>query len=438
MSAERETGSHRYASFKAAEIVVALPHLDQVRHVLTLAGVDVRVVKRSAALDLALLSVPDAKTAAKQVSTWLRTHGISRPKKRPTGPAVDRLLGGLRAYFADRHAGWTPTMGKNRLVGAVYGGGGAISHGGGGAPTKRSGALLERGSGPGQGVRIGVLDTALAPRPWLSGGWVAGYSDLLPKADTYSEGAGHATFVTGLVLSQAPGATVVVGKVLSQDKKGEYTADCWTVAEAIVEMGRSGIDVLNLSLVCYTEDGRPPLLLSTAVSTLGRDVVVVAAAGNHGAVDRPDPEASESDQRRERSKPTFPAALDGVVAVGAADKVGQPAPFTPLNKYWIDLLAPGVDVLGPYVCGKVTFDDPAKTPIDFEGLACWSGSSFAAALISGAIAAGVQPGRVTARQALENIRETVRAGRRGPIPVPYTPPFVPLELLELPSDLLRP
>jgi hypothetical protein len=427
MSRRRETGSAGYAAFRGDEIIVALPHLEQVQVVLRLAGAKQGDVERSPALDLARLSLPKIDKAAKAIHAYLISEGIDPPRPRPTDRPVDRLLGGLRAFFAGTHAGWTPTLGKNRLVGAVNGGGGAISHGGGGTPEPVRGVLPPRGAGPGQNVRVGVLDTGLAPQPWLDGGWLADYSDRLPKTGTYAEGAGHATFVTGLVLSQAPGATVVVRKVLSQDEDGEYTADCWTVANAIVEMGRSGIDILNLSLVCYTEDGLPPLLLSTAVSRLGRDIVVVAAAGNHG--DLHDRRVSATVDPSQLSKPTYPAALDGVVAVGAASTEGAPASFTPRNKYWIDLLAPGVDVQSTYLKAKVILDDVHKRPEDFDGLASWSGSSFAAALVSGAIAAGTQPGRVSARRALHDIQRAVRRSGSLNGSGSYLPPFVPLELL---------
>jgi hypothetical protein len=420
MSRQPETDGSRYAAFWGDEIIVALPHQVQVETILRLAGVTWTTLGTSAALDLARLELGDVEAAAQEVRAYVEAR-VTVPEPRPEDRAVDRLLAALRAYFTDRHAGWYPTMGKNRLVGAVNGSGGAISHGGGGAPVRQSGELAVRGSGPGRGVRVGVLDTGLDPRPWLAGGWEAGYSDRLPHAKQYGEGAGHATFVAGLVLSQAPGATVVVRKVLDLDENGEYTADCWTVANAIVELGRTGIDILNLSLVCYTEDGQPPLLLSTAVSRLGPDVVVVAAAGNHGDLDDRQPPYAH-----EISKPTFPAALDGVVAVGAATDEGKPASFTPRNKYWIDLLAPGESVLSTYLDSEVLLDD--KTPEPFRGLARWSGSSFAAALVSGAIAAGVQPGRVTARQALDDIRGAAVGDPTATLPDAYTPPFVPLDL----------
>ena len=253
--------------------------------------------------------------------------------------------------------------------------------------------------------------------------------------------------MTGLILSQAPGATVVARKVLTQDKHGEYTADCWTVANAIVEIGRTGIDVLNLSLVCTprTVSRRyccPPLSRGwTATSSWSRQraTTVISTPRFGERWFHPDPAGSlpaasvspkrgRGDDLVQISKPTFPAALDGVIAVGAANGLGEPARFTPLNKYWIDLLAPGVDVPGTYLAGKVRVDDPDNPTEDFDGLACWSGSSFAAALISGAVAAGVQPGRVTARESLENIQRAVSIGRRRTDPDTYVPPFVSLEL----------
>jgi subtilisin family serine protease len=81
---------------------------------------------------------------------------------------------------------------------------------------------------------------------------------------------------------------------------------------------------------------------------------------------------------------------------------------------WIDLLAPGVSVLAPYLEGTVTVTDVNATSRteSFEGWATWSGTSFAAAAVSGALAALTIPGRRTATEALRQLRnpvdETVR------------------------------
>jgi len=424
MSEERSTiQGARNAHFYAAEILVALPHLSQVMAVFRDAGLQPAVSAKSEALDLGLLTLPDERSAADRLAEHVERKLAGRPH-RPVPAAgedndTNRVLLALRSYFASEHGGWAPTLGKNRLIGGVEGGG-IVSHGGGGSPEPASGPLPARGAGPGQGVRVGVLDTALAPHPWLAGGWVARYSDMLPTDIRYDQAAGHATFVAGLILSQAPGATVRMRQVLRKDNG--FVADVWTVANEIVALGRSGVDVLNLSLVSYTEDGQPPLALATAIDRLDPNIVVVAAAGNHGDVDRRDPPVPGVDEHDTR-KPTFPAALDDVTAVGAADNGGKVSPFTPRATDWIDFLAPGEGVLSTYLTGTVELDDRRRK--EFTGLGRWSGTSFSAALISGAIAAGTEPGRVTARQALDNIRDSVAPPGAYP---PGVPPFVWLDV----------
>lgn len=404
------TKGRRYASFRSTEILVALPHLSQVRAALADADVRPADLGSSEALGLARLSLPDVRRAADELEKLADSH---EPGKDP----LDRVLIALRRYFGHRNAGWFPTLGKNRLVGSVAGGGGIVSHGGGGKPREASEKLTPRGAGPGQDVRVGVLDTRLAPQPWLAGGWAAQYSDILsPKAE-YLQAEGHATFVTGSILSQAPAATVQVRHVL--DEQGE--ADCWTVANAIVALGQCGLDILNLSLVCYTEDGQPPLALSTAIDRLDPNIVVVAAAGNHGNLDARELLADGLDDH-DMSKPGWPAALEDVVAVGASGRDKKIAPFTPRNAQWMDLLALGCDVLSTFLNGNVQLEGDDK-PTWFDGFARWSGTSFAAALVSGAIAAGTEPGRVTARQALDDIRRSAKPAQ------PSEPPLVELDVL---------
>jgi subtilisin family serine protease len=202
---------------------------------------------------------------------------------------------------------------------------------------------------------------------------------------------GHATFVTGLILTQAPGAIIEVRRILGEDG----TADSWSVAEEIVRFGNSGLDILNLSFLCYTEDGQPPLVLSTAVDRLHPGLVVVAAAGNHGRAHDPGDDTSQDHVR-----PAWPAALDDVVAVGACDNTGKRAEFSP-KAPWIDLHAPGVGLTSTFL-NRATLPPDAEV-VDFSGFASWSGTSFSAALVSGAIAAGADPGRISGQGALRDI-----------------------------------
>ncbi len=400
----REGARHAYFS---SDVIVASKHRAAVAAVLAESGVGFDEVDDSTDLGLALLTLHDDRAAADAMARAVAAELGDRPT--PAGPAdgaadLDLFLHRLRGWFALRYAGWSPTLGKNRLVGQVIGGGGKISHGGGGNPSPSAGGLpdrstMKKGSGDGRGVRVGVLDTSLSSHEWLSGGWVAAASDVLPRtprSGAYAVPAGHATFVAGLVLRQAP-AAVVEGRRLLSDDLGQ--ADSWTAAKEIAAFGATRPDVLNLSFACYTEDGQPPLALSTAVDRLDPGTVVVAAAGNHG-----DLVLGPGEDEDDRRKPAWPAALTSVVAVGATDDTGTLATFTPPDVQWIDVLAPGVEVVSTFLDAEVDLDSGgASSPERFEGFASWSGTSFAAATVSGMVAARTRPGRVSARDAYESL-----------------------------------
>jgi subtilase family protein len=411
-----DTTDDRNALYRA-EILVALEHARTVSARLAALGIPVSDRQDSEALGLTRLRLPEdgVAPAAGRVDDALPAERPD-PPRRPASD-LDRLLWGLRALFAAEYAGWTPTLGKNRLVGNVQGGG-RISHGSGTDPRVARPPASSQLAGPQQGrepaalrATVGVVDTAVSSGTSLAGAWVGSGADVLPERSGYPAVAGHGTFVTGLVRSVAPGCVVKVAQVLSPDT-GE--ADAWTVAQRIVALGRTGLDVLNLSMVCYTEDGQPPLVLASAVDRLDPDIVVVAAAGNHGEFGQPG-----SPERRE---PAWPAALDDVVAVGAAHHDGTRAALTPQNAPWIDVCAPGMDVLSTYLSGTVALNlsGGASTTQDFSGWARWDGSSFAAALVSGAIAARTVPGRVPAQQAWRELLCTAEASEDG------GPPFLRL------------
>jgi hypothetical protein len=405
-------------AFYRAEVLVALEHARTVSARLAALGIAVAAAEDSQALGLSRLRLHEERVAdAADLVAGALPAGVPEPPVRPVTD-IDRLLWGLRALFASEYAGWTPTLGKNRLVGNVEGGG-RISHGGGTDPRVARPPAGSRAVGsqvrrePSALVAtVGVLDTGVAGGTPLAGGWIGTAADVLPVREYYPAVAGHGTFVTGLVRSQAPGCVVKVRQVLAPDT-GE--ADAWTVAQEIVALGRTGLDVLNLSMVCYTEDGQPPLVLASAVDRLDPDVVVVAAAGNHGDV-------GEDPGSPERRKPAWPAALDDVVAVGAAGPDGGHVRFTPRNAPWIDVCAPGTDVLSTYLTGRVELDLSESPPAEetFSGWARWDGSSFAAALVSGAIAARTVPGRVPAQQAWRELLYRAEASEDG------GPPFLRL------------
>jgi subtilisin family serine protease len=229
---------------------------------------------------------------------------------------------------------------------------------------------------PGTGVTVGVIDTGATAHEWLAGSFLATPDDFDP-VDTDDNGeldvqAGHGTFVAGIILQHAPGATVRIERVL--DHHGE--AEVQSVANAIVSLGRTGVDIINLSLGGYSRGNNEPKPIRDALAALRPDVVVVAAAGNH------DPEKHRG---LKATRKFWPAASPSVVAVAALNPVrgnSKPkrAPFSNFGE-WVDVSAVGVGQVSTFL----TFND--KRGSKFDGFATWSGTSFAAPAVAGAIAA---------------------------------------------------
>src|SRR5688572_24804033 len=151
-----EPQGERNAFYKTADLVVALEHADLVVATLQYLGVDFTEAERSEDLGLALLRLND-EAAANRIATKIEERtGQKQPPDAPTD--LDRDLAALRQYFGLRYAKWTPTLGKNRLVGRVEVGGanGQIGHGGEHDPepsSYRPRARMARR--PGLGVRVG-------------------------------------------------------------------------------------------------------------------------------------------------------------------------------------------------------------------------------------------------------------------------------------------
>jgi len=393
------------ASIDLDQLVVAQSHRD----VLTeLCPGPLKHVQQNDALGLALYDVDpiQALTEIKddELPADLRDHS-------PMG----RLAWVLRDRCARRYGGWTLTVGRNRRVHAIF----AAPHIGTGAPMAAVGYphVLADGSfrlakasenGRGHGVRVGILDTRVYPNEQLAGRYMADTASELP-AETkgpISHYEGHATFIAGLVLAQAPNAELEIHDVLHGD---EARATTWELATSMARLAGGGVDVLNLSLACQTQDGQPPMVLARAVDLLSPEMVIVAAAGN---IDN---------ELVDGKKPIWPAAFDKVISVGACDGKGDVADFSP-DAPWVDLLAPGVDVLSTYLVGDVTIrcddhDDGHGSPVPFDGCAEWSGTSFAAATVSGVIAAELASGN-SPHPALRVLRERLAHGAVGGIRVP--------------------
>ncbi|MEV7013509.1 S8/S53 family peptidase [Streptosporangium sp. NPDC051022] len=222
----------------------------------------------------------------------------------------------------------------------------------------------EAGEPGGETVTVAVADTGLSAHPWWrERPWFEEQRhEAAETPDSDGDGlldaqAGHGTFVTGLILRAAPAAWIRPLRVLDGSGVGDE-------AGLLRVLGRLGNDppgVLNLSLGGHTFDDRPSPLVEAALAGL-TGTAVVACAGNTAS-----------------ARPFWPAALPGVVAVGALDAAEESrAPFSAYGP-WVDACARG--------------EWPASAFLHhgaFQGYARWSGTSFAAAAVSGAIAAAAR------------------------------------------------
>ena len=173
----------------------------------------------------------------------------------------------------------------------------------------------------------------------------------------------HGMFISGVVLCAAPRSTVRVTRAF--DDNGQ--TDDWTLAHVIDDYldAHPEVRLVNLSCGTYADRQQPPLALAQLVDA-HPDVFFVAAAGNlpAGTVSQP-------------SRPSYPAAYDTVVGVGAVTATGQVAPFT--DTVSADVWAYGSQVVNAFGPGTL---DGTSFP---AGLASWSGTSFAAPLAAAAL-----------------------------------------------------
>jgi hypothetical protein len=151
--------------------------------------------------------------------------------------------------------------------------------------------------------------------------------------------------------------------VLSSFGDGDDLTIGHGLERATKRLDPNDFDVVVMSLGTYTDDDEPPPLARFIKHYVPARTLLVAAAGNEGSC-----------------RPYWPAALPGVVGVGALDSAGR-AWFSNFGP-WVDACAPGVNVVSTYF----DFTETAGPSRVFEGWAAWSGTSFAAPKVAAAVA----------------------------------------------------
>ena len=263
-----------------------------------------------------------------------------------------------------------------------------------------AGALPDPGpcAASGSGAFIYVADTGLlegadAAHSWLAG--VTGAVDPLQDQGGVTkipDYAGHGTFIAGVARCMAPAAKVHVARDF--DRAGAI-AEHLIVLRLHEALGKSP-DVINLSAGGSTR-GDLPLLGFEAFWDSYRHrkgTVLVAAAGNNSS-----------------RRPFWPAAFPQVVGVGAVAANGRARAHFSDHGPWVDVYAPGEDLVNAFAAGTYDYREPprAGTHHHFDGMASWSGTSFAAPLVAGLVAARVTATGENGRQAAGSLLAQARA-----------------------------
>jgi type VII secretion-associated serine protease mycosin len=238
----------------------------------------------------------------------------------------------------------------------------------------------------GSGQKIAVVDTGVdLDHPELDSRVLPGW-DFVDNDAHPQDLNGHGTTVAGIAAAETHnnagmagaswGASIIPIRALDAEGEG-FDSD---IADAITWAVDHGATVVNLSL------GGPDqsdVLEAAVADALARNVVVVAATGNDGT-----------------GSPSYPAAIAGTLAVGATDGNGNLAYFSQHGS-WVDIAAPGTEVLGPTHEGATQY-------------VFGTGTSFASPIVAGAVALvrTWRPG-FTAAQVVDQLQATARDN--GPV-----------------------
>ncbi|GAA2142071.1 S8 family serine peptidase [Streptomyces synnematoformans] len=270
--------------------------------------------------------------------------------------AEPRLAGGIERIWLDRRV----SASLDRSVPQI------------GAPE------VWQGGHDGTGVTVAVLDTGVdAEHPDLKGrvAEARNFSDSPTTGDAFGHGTHVAATVAGTGAGAdgsrkgvAPGARLLVGKVLGDDGYGSESQ----VLAGMEWAAEAGADVVNMSLgTDAPTDGTDALSLGLNRLTAETGTLFVASAGNTG------PRSATVGS---------PGAADAALTVGAVDRDDALADFSSRGPRVGDLAvkpditAPGVDIVAARAAGT-----SMGTPVDDLYTAA-SGTSMAAPHVAGAAA----------------------------------------------------
>jgi serine protease len=210
----------------------------------------------------------------------------------------------------------------------------------------------------GEGINIAIIDTGIdANHPDLIAAYAGGYNTYAPDSPP-ADDERHGTHVAGTiaatdnqigVVGVAPNVRVWAVKVLDNTGFGdnEHIAAGidWVTAK---KRAAGGKWIISMSL-----GGKDDSVVEQAATAraIAEGILVVAAAGNRGV-----------------NNLDFPAAYDGVMAIGAIDSDKVAAGFSNFSPF-LSVVGPGVNVLSTVPTGTATTADIRTAAGDvFSGL----------------------------------------------------------------------
>ncbi|MFH0912150.1 MAG: S8 family serine peptidase [Patescibacteria group bacterium] len=251
---------------------------------------------------------------------------------------------------------------------------------------------------------VAIIDTGVNPdheelqsRVWINNdeipnngrdddnnGYIDDYQgyNFMNNAPDILDQNGHGTGVASIIAANTNNSKGMSGinwncklmvlKALNSAGGGEYS----DVSKALRYAADNGARVINMSFGTYFDSTE----LKAAVDyALSKNVVIVAAAGNNN-----------------QNPLLYPAAYPTVIAVGAVDSSGQRASFSNYGNN-LDMVAPGINILMANYVGTNAY-------------AFGSGTSFAAAHISGIASLIISRNPSLSPSQVENILKSTATG----------------------------